>query len=160
MTRARGSILIVVLMLITVLLVMGMGFLASRVGEYRAARQAVLSVQAKGLAMAGMEETRVKLLKDFDFPPIAAIDQPAYQVVEPVHDLDGTTVLGFYEATVETDKIAPPYYLLTVDSVGLVGSDRTAPQARRRLRARIDLRDPDTNPNYFKVVGIQDFGEL
>ncbi|MFA5508741.1 MAG: hypothetical protein WC423_25175, partial [Vulcanimicrobiota bacterium] len=102
MTRARGSILIVVLMLITVLLVMGMGFLASRVGEYRAARQAVLSVQAKGLAMAGMEETRVKLLKDFDFPPIAAIDQPAYQVVEPVHDLDGTTVLGFYEATVET----------------------------------------------------------
>lgn len=155
---SKGSILIVCLLFLSLLLVLGMSFLASRAGDYRGARQSLQALEARGIALAGLEQTRLKLLKDFDFPPIAAVDQPAYEIVETVYDPDGKEA-GTYMVTLVTDHVGPPYYMLEIQSVGFVG-DPLEPSARRKLVAMLDLRDPDTNPNYFKLTGVQDFGEM
>lgn len=156
----RGSALIVTLLMCALLLVAGGTLLAARAGTYRGVKASALSATARELAMAGLEETRVRLVHDYNFPPQAAEDQPEYQVVEQVLAPDGVEVAGYYMVRLEVSHKYDPYRFIEVESLGLVGS-LTEPRARRLLRATLDLRgDAASNPTFFRWLRIVDEGSL
>ena len=156
----RGSALILTLFMCAVLLIAGSAMLAARAGTYRGVKAVSLATTARELAMAGLEETRVRLVHDFNFPPQAAEDQPDYQVVEQVLAPDGVEVAGYYVVRLEVSHKYDPYRFIEVESLGLVGS-LTEPRARRLLRATFDLRgDAASNPTYFRWLRIVDEGSL
>ncbi len=156
----RGSVLLLCLLMTVLFLVMGMAFLASRAGSYRNARSAVQGLQARELAWAGLEDARAKFIHDYNFPPKAAVDQPAYRVTETVLAPDGTTVVGAYSVTINQRLQSQPYQILEVRSTGFLGTLEN-PLAERTIKGVLDLRgDPTTNPSYFQWLGVIDEGGI
>lgn len=161
----RGFLLIASLLLCLVLLALGMGLLGSRSRQYDASRAAGKAAQARALAEAGLEDTRVKLMKDFDFPPLGADDQALFGYRETVADIGGAEVLGGYVVTVDTTHKAPPYYVLVISSLGYVGSPEN-PEAMRKLSAEVDICEVNRktgtapNPNLLQVINFRDEGSL
>ena len=67
----RGSTLVMALFISVLLLIVGLGFLGQREGQYQAAQEQVYFVRAKALADAGLQDALGKLAKDIEFPPIS-----------------------------------------------------------------------------------------
>ncbi len=65
----RGSLVIMALLVSVALLVLGLGLLGSQAAKYEAANKTREGYRAKALAMAGLEDVRVKLSKHVLFPP-------------------------------------------------------------------------------------------
>lgn len=163
--RLRGSVLILVLVLISLVFVLGIVFLAYRATQYKAARQSTLAVQARQLAWVGLEQTRVKLMKDLNFPLSGDEDQLLFGLTENVYSLDGSDLVGSYRVVVDSTYSQEPYFLIRLTVTGLVGPpDR--PLARRTLSAELDMatvaRTPigtsNPNPNLFQFVNFTDEG--
>lgn len=131
MTR-RGSLLIMVLLLLGILFALGLGFLSSRVSRYRASASSRAAVQAEALAYAGLEDARVKLNRDHSFPPAGAEEQPSFTFSEELADFDGQPA-GYYLVTVDVLYGGSPYHLVRVTSTGAVGP-RDRPLARRTFQ--------------------------
>lgn len=118
----RGFALIVVLLVISLLLILGIGYISRGVARYRAVRDTAVSSQARAIAIAGMEETRVKMDKDYYFPPQSAIDQQYYSFSEQVVDLSGN-VVGVYVVTLNWVYQEAPYNIILMRSQGQVIRD-------------------------------------
>lgn len=153
----RGFSLIVVLLLLAILLVLGIGFLGRGLGRYRTAQETAGASQARALAMAGIEQTRVKLDKDFDYPPQSAIDQQVFSYSEEVRDVDGN-VVGSYLVTLDWRYAEEPFLLLIVRSQGRVGPPDAPPEYRRTLVAEIDLAE--TSSTFFDIINLIDEGSF
>jgi len=156
----RAFSLPVILMLSVVLLLLGLGFLNKRVGQYRGAYQTTYSIMALQLAKAGLEDARVKLEKSADFPPISGQDQKLFSYTEVLLANEES-----YTVTVDLSLKDKPFSIIRVSSVGTSGPMKE-PRARRQLTAELDLSptlrsDPSlANPDFFQFVNWQDAGSL
>lgn len=160
--RRRGFILVLALLLMVVLLLLAMGQLSAREAQYRAAIQASAGAQALALAEAGLEDARVKLNRDEDFPPRGAEDQNLFCYSEVVLDLDDSTVVGRYDVTVDLRWAGGETRVVRLSSVGIAGPVGT-PLARRKLTIELDfsetIRGTTTlDPDLFRVLHREDEG--
>ena len=105
------------------------------------------AARARGLAEAGLEDARVKLDKDVNFPPPGDVDQTLFTYTEEVRDYSNK-IVGYYTVTVDSrwkvpknppDPTAPSVVLVT--SVGSLGTDPLKPEASFALRMELDVDD-------------------
>jgi hypothetical protein len=147
MRKPRGFALVIALLLTTLLLVLGLAFLSKQSSRYRLARLTSEAVIAKGLALAGMETTRVKLETDLLFPPPDYRFHDEYSYSEQVRELNGPKVVGTYEVTIDRRWQDPPYEIVVVTAEGHpVNSD-----ARYRIRAELDVCETPPR-NFFRWI--------
>ena len=147
-------VLILVLLLGVVLVILGLAFLGTRSLQYIGAVRSGDAAQARALAEAGMEDARVKLDKDPDFPPAAGDEQPEFAWSEELLDADGQPV-GYYEVEVRSTHAVYPYSVLEITSVGRVGP-RASPVSQHAIVAELDISPMDhgdqalPNPELFR----------
>ena len=139
MRRQRGILLITALMVATVLLLVGMGLLGSQSSRYEAARQNSYTSQARQLALAGLEDARVKLEMDINFPPPPGPEQTVFSYSETL-DTNPASFEGSYSVLVDMTYATDAARYIVVTSVGTVGPP-IKPTAQYRLRAEIDNLD-------------------
>ena len=158
MGRRRGFLLIMCLLMASLVLVMGMGFLSGGSPRYNGAIQARTAAQARALADAGMEDARVKMQKDPLFPPPGDSGQTIFCYRENVTDITNTTVVGAYVVTVDTTYLKPPYCVALVTSQGLFGVNPASPEGSYVLHAEFDMHPINPaapnprDPNYARIV--------
>lgn len=156
----RAFSLPVILMLSLILLLLGLGFLNQRVSQYRGAYQSTYSILALQLAKAGLEDARVKLDKDQQFPPQSGLDQKSFAYTEVLLPDEES-----YTVTLDLSLQDAPFSIIRITSIGTSGPMKD-PRARRVLTAELDiapnLRSDSTqvNPDYFQFVQWQDLGSL
>ncbi len=160
-TLRNGFALPTSLLLLIVIFVLGVGFLAKRISSYRGAVAAQTSSQAKQAALAGMEDVRVKLDKDYNFPPESGPGQELFTYSESLNDLAGTSV-GGYRVTVDRHLQKLPYAVIRVRSEGWSGL-ANEPKAQHRIYAELDVsqleRGTNTpNPNLYRWINWLDGG--
>lgn len=159
--KKRGFILVMSLMLCLLLFVVGIAYLGLKASQYRSASEAQLALQAKALAESGLEDFRVKLDRDSEFPPQTA-DNGLYSYREQL--TIGGVVRGSYNVSVDSNYAVTPFLILVVTCTGEVGASAQTGISRRSLRAEIDiapfLRSDGTtpNPNFRHIINVQDLG--
>ena len=152
--RSRGSALIGVLLVLSLLLVMGVGLLSQKANQYEEMRRANDSARARALAQAGLVDARLKLSKDLTFPPLRPSGDAQFTYSEDLLDSGGLPA-GSFTVIVDSTKNQPPFQVIRVTSIGLAG-ERTNPSARYFIYSELDvakfLRSDDTtpNPNYYQ----------
>jgi hypothetical protein len=158
MNRSRRGFLLITTLLVSILIFLVCGAMVHRRSrQYEAANHQVAAARALALAEAGLEDARVKLNKDADFPPFGSEDQLVFSYVEQVFGLDGVTALGSYEVTLDMRWREPPMQIYRITSIGTSG-EPDSPLAISRLTVELDvapnLRSDFTqpNPNYFMFV--------
>lgn len=150
------------LMVMLLLLILGMGFLGKQADAYRSATQAVAGQVAMECAMAGLEDARVKLMNDGNFPPSGDENQQQFTYTEVLKGLDGTD-LGTYTVTVDSRWMDPPVEIYKVDVVGRAGPPDAPPTLARRVSVEFDLaevRGGSPNPNQGRFINFWDHGGL
>lgn len=143
----RGFVLVFSLLLLLLLTLGGMILLGQRAAQYKAAALAPRTALARALAQAGLEDARVKLEKDLNFPPPGDNKQTLFRYDEAVRDLDGVLV-GHYEVTVDSRHAVPDQppaayapSVVIVTAMGRAGADPKAPDAVYGLRMEVDVDD-------------------
>jgi len=136
----------VALLLSTLLLVLGMAFMSKQSSRYRMARLTAESITAKGLAMAGYENSRAKIEHDLLYPPPDQRYHDEYSYREGITDLGGGPEVGSYEVTVDRRWMDPPYQVIVITCEGHPHNSI----ARYRIRAEIDVKE--TRSSFFKIV--------
>jgi hypothetical protein len=137
MKRSRGAILIFALLLSTLLLILGAGFIAQRGLEYGSVSELQDRAQARELAMAGMEDARVKLEKDPFFPPVGGFGQSTFTYSEDIMDPDDAArMIGIFTVSVDLSRKEEPYRIVRIQAIGQV-VDRRAPDSPPRSTYRI-----------------------
>ena len=152
----RGSTLVVALLMISVLLVSGLGFLNQRRSQYEMAQKAGLQSAARALAEAGIEDFKAKLQRHVAFPPVAGEEQKAFEYIEPLENSAGE-VIGTYEVSVDYRYITSPFRVYLVRSTGRLG-DIADPDATRTLEIEVDIHEETHTGTYFEVVNWRDLG--
>ena len=160
--KKRGILLVTALMVTVVLLLIGMGLLGSQSSRYEAAKQSSYISQARQLALAGLEDARMKLELDINFPPPPGPEQTAFSYSET---LITTPYQGTYSVLVDMTYATDTASYIVINSVGTVGSP-TEPTAQYRLRAELDnMTTPAVRPanvdglvkdRFFRFTHIQD----
>lgn len=154
--KNRGFVLALVLLLSVVMTILGMAFIGSRAILYQGSSRTGDLAQAKALAEAGMEDCRVKLDKDPNFPPPGRDGQTQFSYSEDVESLAGVPI-GYYEVTVDSLHSVGPYSILKIESIGRVGP-RNEPIAQHTIEAELDVAQQDRtdpllpNPNTFRFL--------
>lgn len=157
--QRRAFLIITVLLLLVILLVLCGAYLRSQVNYYRGARTNAWKAGARQLALSGLEDVRLKLLKDRAFPP-TNLSTTRFTYVEKVFD-DTGAIVGSYRVTLRSDKSQKPLYLLFVQCEGRLGPPE-APIASHTLTALCDLsekaRDASglDNPRFRRWVQYRD----
>ena len=150
----KGFVLALVLLLSVIMLILGMAFIGSRALLYQGSSRVSDLAQAKALAEAGLEDARVKLDKDPDFPPPGRDEQDDFSYSEDVQDISGRTV-GYYEVLINSTHRVGPYSVLRIKSIGRVGP-REEPFAQHSIEAELDVSAEDrsnptlSNPRHFQ----------
>lgn len=161
--KRRAFVLVMCLILAIFFFVVGLAFLGQKASQYRTATAAGLALQAKALAEAGYEDFRLKMQRDWEFPPYPA-SGGTYSYKENL--VAGGVVRGSYTVTVNATYHDSPYSILVVTSTGEVGDAATSAVARRAVRFEVDispkLRSDATsaNPDYRHILNYQDLGGL
>lgn len=160
MRKPRQAFLIItVLLLLVILLVLCGAYLRSQVNYYKGARTNAWKAGARQLALSGLEDVRLKMLKDSSFPP-TNLSTTRFTYVEKVLDEVGQ-IVGSYRVTLRSDKSDKPFYLLFVQCEGRLGPTE-APIATHTLTALCDLSDKARdssglpNPRFHRWVQVRD----
>jgi hypothetical protein len=133
----RGSSIVAVLLVLSAILVLGLGLLGSRVSQVRAAQDSLQASQAQLLAEAGLADARMKLDKRLSFPPkLVDQDEVIFSYTEDLLDPAGQRV-GSYQVIIDRTWEKDPYRLIRVTSEGLVGPI-DSPRTRRKITAELD----------------------
>ena len=93
------------LLVLISLLLLGMGLMSAQTARYRGVNRSQEAAQAFQLAQAGLEDVRLKLEVDTNFPPNPGDDQPLFNFAEDVQI--GATTIGSYEVTLDRTHEAP-----------------------------------------------------
>ncbi len=150
--------MVVALLVLGVALVAGMGLMTSQVSNYRGVKAVEDAAQALSLAQAGLEDARLKLERDLDFPPKGDPGQTLFTYSEDV--LIGAQRVGSYRISIDTALQSTDYDMIRVTSTGLVGPGE-GPTAQRTLRIDLDTdTDPSRRTTYFLPVKIEDLAGL
>lgn len=151
MRRRRGFALILALLISTLLLVLGIGFMTKQSYRYRMARLSADAIAAKSLAMAGIENSRVKMQHDLLYPPPDDRYHDEYSFRESVYDLNSTSrEVGNYEVTVDRRWMEPPYEVIIITSVGHPADSN----ARYSIRAEMDVGE--ARGTFFQIVRLEE----
>ena len=151
-SNKRVFLLVACLLISSILLVLGLGFLTTKANDLKAAKQVALTAQARSLAWAGLERTRTKLEKDAHYPPPGSEEQLLYSYSEEILDPSGQPV-GSYTVVLDQTHVQEPYYRLKIRCTGRVGQ-LTSPQSRYTLTAELDL--DEASPRYFQLFNLRD----
>lgn len=122
--RRRGIVIVLVLMVISTLFILSAGFLSKKNSEQKAVQLARQKIQAREVALSGVETVRVKLLNDSNFPPAnlnSNLDFFSYS--EEILDLNGADEVGRYQVDCDRRWMSSPYSILRVTVTGQVGND-------------------------------------
>lgn len=149
MRRRRAFVLVMVLLICSLLLTMGLGYLGSRVGQYQSSMQSVQAAQARAVARAGFEDARAKLNRDAAFPPAPGVEQNTFSYTETLLDASGQPA-GTYRVVIDSTYSAPPYSVLCLTCTGWAGA------ATHTYRAYLDVHPG--SPGYFSVTRWDDLG--
>ena len=136
--------LMVALFIVVLMVVLGFAFLTSSSGRYAAATRMLASAQARALAEAGMEDVRLKLQRDWNFPPSSSLDQTQFGYSEEVRELGTSRRVGSYQVRVDFAHQAPPYGVIRVWSTGTLGQDPRLPYVNYTIYAEFDSH-PDAS---------------
>ena len=143
----RGFLVITALLIIIILMLVGMGYLGSQASRYRAALRAAESSQARQLALAGLEDARIKMELDENFPPKAAVNQDLFSYSEKLTINSAPPVNGTYMVVINSTYATDPAAVVYVTSVGTVGTPE-APISQYHLKAELDFRDATAATTY------------
>jgi Tfp pilus assembly protein PilX len=157
--RNRGFLIILALFLIVLITVTGLGLVQGGTDEYRKATLGLANQQALALAMSGLEDARLKLERDPNFPPDSGAAK-FYSYGEDVTNVGSTTSVGNFEVTIDSTYAETPYLILILNSTGRCKNANK--EVKRCVRTELDLslldRDPlkatDPNPQYFQFVNL------
>jgi hypothetical protein len=161
----KGSVLIASLFLTIILMILGMAFLAVKASQYKKSTMRKDYALVNSIARAGMEDARIKMEKDQDFPPPGDDDQKVFSYWEIFYDIDGITILGTYCVTIDSTMAAAPYQIVKITSIGFAGP-LEKPVVKKKIEAELDIAqkmrtNPNVaNPDYFKLVNWQESGTL
>lgn len=149
----RRGFLIQSLLLIALLLVFCLGLLGRQPFAYSGAKQTSKMLQARQLALAGMEDVRVKLERDYQTRQLGEVKSVSY--VEDI--VSGSELIGSYHVTINQELQEPPFELLQIECEGLLGKDREHPESRVVISAVFDLCEKNrqgtgNNPNFFRFI--------
>lgn len=160
--KNRAFLLITSLMVTVILLLVGMGLLGSQASRYEAIKQSSYISQARQLALAGLEDARIKLEMDVNFPPPQGPQQFQFSYSEVLDLPYPVPVQGSYSIVVDTTYNTDPIGYITVTSVGTVGPP-ISPNAQYRLRGEIDTASARgaaphgiVSDRYFRYTHVQD----
>jgi hypothetical protein len=158
----QGAILIFALLLSALLLVLGAGFIAQRSLEYGAVSEVQDRAQARQLALAGMEDARVKMEKDPFFPPVGGFGQTTFTYSEDVLDPDDGDMIGIFTVTVNVGRKEEPFRVIRIQSIGSVVEARspdTPVRASYRIYGEVDVASLERggapgveNPRLFRYI--------
>ena len=146
--KPRAFAILLALLLISLVLVIILGFLGVRGLEYSSSSRIQQMALAQSLAEAGMEDARVKLEKDMFFPPLGGYGQTSFIFSEDVTDPDNGLVIGSYTVTVDFALRGSPFNLIKVQCIGAAGL-RINPRARYRIYAEVDASSYERASNSF-----------
>jgi hypothetical protein len=155
--QRSGFMLVLCLLILTLLLVSGMGLMSVQKYQHRAVSSDVLTLQALQLARSGLDDARIKLERDQFFPPTEATDQAVFTYSEDVSLPSGGVYVGSYFITIDRTWSAVPYQILRITSTSSVGP-RSAPLAQRTLHAELD--ENPASPTFWHLINWQDDGSL
>lgn len=145
--KRRGYLMPMALMILTVLTLAGLGFMGAQSRNYQASIRGIAVEQARALAQAGIEDARVKLTKDLEFPPVGDEGQQLFSYQETLTGLNDGPEIGTFNVTIDSRYAGEPYYIVVVKSVG---HDRSS-DTYSTIVAEFDLcpfdRSDPNNPN-------------
>lgn len=154
--------MVVALLVLAVALVAGIGLMTSQVSNYHGVQSAEDAAQALYLAQAGLEDARLKLERDLQFPPrgdgnymedtsAGLQEQTLFTYSEDVF-VRGKRV-GSYRVSIDTSFV-PNYQFTRVTSYGLVGPTE-APSAQRILKLDLDTNSEQSSRNSSRYLPIK-----
>jgi len=165
----RGAILAVVMLLLIVLFVMGMTLLSVKNTQAKSSMMMRFGKMAKYIALAGMENARVKLMKDLDFPPEDIIEDHCFTYAEELQFPDGSPSAGYYVVTVDATRNDPKEdsfdRTIRVTAVGVATERDGSIVASHRITAVLDASvttrgSTALNPFRYQFVEWQEHGTL
>ena len=142
--------MITALMVSVLLLLIGMGLLGSQVSRYEAARQQLRLSQARQLALAGLEDARIKLELDIQFPPPPGPGQQTFSYSEKL-ETGSSLFEASYSVLVDMTYATDTSGYIEVVSVGTVGPP-IRPLAQYRLRGELDNYTSGRPANGFGIA--------
>ena len=159
-TKRAGFLLVSTLLILSVLLIAGFGLLTSQEARYAAVGRSAEIAQAKAMAMAGLEDCRLKIQNDMNFPPEMGPGQTSFSYKESLPLPTVPATLANYQVLIDTSHAIPPYLVIVVTSIGSMGPDNR-PTAQYSLKAEIDISEvirgsATPNPKYCKFTHIED----
>lgn len=117
---------------------MGLALLTSKSYQRRQLNEAQLAAQALELGRAGLEDGRVKLLKDPRFPPPSIWGHSSFSYSQSLTNSSGKQV-GVFQVEVDWQYDRAPFEVLTLRSTGLLGDDVLTPLATRTVQADFQM---------------------
>ena len=151
--RERRAFLIPALLVVSVFLVLCIGLLTRQPMRNLGAVQTLYQVQARQIALAGIEQARQRLVGDIDQSVVNTTFSSSLQRV------GSTESLGGFIVTLDATWAGPPYHVLRVESEGFYGN-LVRPHSRYVLRATLDVRNelgPGVpNPSYLHLMRWQE----
>ncbi len=152
-----GMALVAVLGAITLLFVLAAAVMRRQSQSYRSVSLIADRSVAQALAESGLEDARLKIEKDYTFPPRSP-QQLRFDYSEQVHDFNGTLV-GSYAVSIDSSRSDFPHRILVVQATGWVERDSKV-TAQQSLIADFSL-NADT-PQSGKIVRMRsrEFGRI
>lgn len=168
-SRRKGFMLILAFFIVLLITGFGLAFLNTGALSYQGAVTSQLSQQALFLAYSGLEDARVKLERDYDFPPTTDPEVKVYSYSESVLASDGQS-MGSYEVKVDLTYANAPYQVILVSSTGRVSAGTSNPlgEIKRSVKAEFDIRPLDRrgayssnkNPNLYRIINLTEEGKF
>jgi hypothetical protein len=161
--------LVVTLIILMIMFVMGMTLLSIKNVQARSSLMMRYGKVAKYIAMAGMENARVKLLKDIDFPPIDIVENQCFTYSEEVRYPGDSAAVGYFVVTVDVSRNDPKNDLfdrtIRVTSVGTAKEADGTVLSSYRISALMDAAvesrsGTGLNPSRFQFIEWQDYGAM
>ncbi|MGV8119039.1 MAG: hypothetical protein AB2L14_04660 [Candidatus Xenobiia bacterium LiM19] len=167
---AQGSVIILILLLLVLMFIMGMTILGMKATQ---AKSSVLMKQAlavKQVALSGIEDARLKLLKDIDFPPRGGTDDTLYSYSEILQFPGDSEPVGEYTVTVDSscnEPEKPSRYdrKVIITSVGVIRDPSGNVTAQHKITAILDTSETSRsglgdNPYLYRVIDLRDCGNI
>ena len=143
----RGSSLVAVLLIISIMLVLGLGIMSRKALQSRRLGTGLASTQALLLAQAGLEDAFTKSRKAYAFPPTGSSDQSQFFYSENLLNRSGTEEIGRYSVTIDVSRVFFNQGISIITSVGTVGPE-DSPVARHTVRAYLRRGSPNQLLDY------------
>jgi hypothetical protein len=151
--KSRRAFLVPALLVVSVFMVLCIGLLTRQPMRNLAAVQSLYQVQARQIALAGIEQARQRLASDFN----TTVSNTSFS--DSVTSVGGSTALGSYLVTLDGTWSITPFYVVNVESEGFYG-DPVRPLSRYVLRATLDVREEGSpgvpNPGYLRLLRWQE----